>query len=174
MYMTDLQVHSFIWAISIAPLQVHYYSEALPTARILWRSFTPKCQRKLRVKDFPKVPTWRLERDFAVELAYNSSVTYKPSWSPLAFMQVKIPRDTTRPNCGLLPLVPWIYHPVQQQHSSRSCSLALNLTLFKHLFYTSIHQIRITWKGLCTGLLIWDGPFLARLNGPPSWGLYGP
>jgi len=29
-------------AIPIAPLQVHYYSEALPTtARILYRSFTP-------------------------------------------------------------------------------------------------------------------------------------
>ena len=35
--------HSFIPAISIAPLQVPYYSEALPTtARILYRSFTPK------------------------------------------------------------------------------------------------------------------------------------
>ena len=34
---------SFIPAISIAPLQVLYYSEALPTtARILYRSFTPK------------------------------------------------------------------------------------------------------------------------------------
>src|SRR6218665_4076537 len=33
--------HSFIPAISIAPLQVLYYSEALPTtARILYRSFT--------------------------------------------------------------------------------------------------------------------------------------
>src|SRR6218665_2383550 len=33
----------FISAISIAPLQVLYYSEALPTtARILYRSFTPK------------------------------------------------------------------------------------------------------------------------------------
>ena len=36
-------IHSFILAISIAPLQVLYYSEALPTtARILYRSFTPK------------------------------------------------------------------------------------------------------------------------------------
>ena len=36
-------IHSFIPAISIAPLQVLYYSEALPTtARILCRSFTPK------------------------------------------------------------------------------------------------------------------------------------
>src|SRR6218665_4039991 len=36
-------IHSFIPAISIAPLQVLYYSEALQTtARILYRSFTPK------------------------------------------------------------------------------------------------------------------------------------
>jgi len=36
-------IHSFILVISIAPLHVHYYSEALPTAaRILYRSFTPK------------------------------------------------------------------------------------------------------------------------------------
>src|SRR6218665_209672 len=36
-------IHSFILAISIAPLQVLYPSEALPTtARILYRSFTPK------------------------------------------------------------------------------------------------------------------------------------
>ena len=36
-------IHSFILAISIAPLQVLYYSEALrTTARILYRSFTPK------------------------------------------------------------------------------------------------------------------------------------
>src|SRR6218665_1532708 len=35
-------IHSFIPAISIAPLKVLYYSEALPTtARILYRSFTP-------------------------------------------------------------------------------------------------------------------------------------
>ena len=38
------EIHSFIQsAISIAPLQVLYYSEALPTTvRILYRSFTPK------------------------------------------------------------------------------------------------------------------------------------
>src|SRR6218665_554379 len=36
-------IHSFILAISIAPLQVLYYSEAPPTtARILYWSFTPK------------------------------------------------------------------------------------------------------------------------------------
>src|SRR6218665_110776 len=36
-------IHSFILVISIAPLPVLYYSEALPTtARILYRSFTPK------------------------------------------------------------------------------------------------------------------------------------
>src|SRR6218665_1210199 len=51
-------MHSFILAISIAPLQVLYYSGALPTtARILYWSFTPKrtC-RQLQVKDLPRVP----------------------------------------------------------------------------------------------------------------------
>jgi len=33
------------------------------TARIQCRSFTPKCHRQLRVKDLPKVPTWRLKQD---------------------------------------------------------------------------------------------------------------
>src|SRR6218665_3937058 len=42
-YAQLLFIHSFIPAISIAPLQVLCYSEALPTtARILYRSFTPK------------------------------------------------------------------------------------------------------------------------------------
>src|SRR6218665_623612 len=36
------ELHSFILVISIAPLQVHYYSEALPTtARKLYQSFKP-------------------------------------------------------------------------------------------------------------------------------------
>src|SRR6218665_89225 len=36
----NLFIHS---TISVSPLKVHYYSEALPTsARILYRSFTPK------------------------------------------------------------------------------------------------------------------------------------
>src|SRR6218665_416962 len=40
----EINIHSFVHlAISIAPLQGLYYSEALPTtARILYRSFTPK------------------------------------------------------------------------------------------------------------------------------------
>src|SRR6218665_1054110 len=33
------------------------------TAPILCRNFTPKRHRQLRVKDLPKVPSWRLERD---------------------------------------------------------------------------------------------------------------
>ena len=54
----------FIHAISIAPLQVHYYSEALPTQHgycfgISRRSATGN----LRLKDLPNVPTWRLERE---------------------------------------------------------------------------------------------------------------
>jgi len=38
-----IHIHSFILAVSTAPDQVHYYSEALQTsARIMYRSFTPK------------------------------------------------------------------------------------------------------------------------------------
>src|SRR6218665_3344993 len=50
----------------------HFYSAsssplllrgAPATARILYRSFTPKRHKQLHVKDLPKVPTWRLWRD---------------------------------------------------------------------------------------------------------------
>ena len=58
----DCSFHSFIPDISIVPLQVYYYSEALlTTARILCQSFTPKRHRQLRMKDLPKVPMWRPE-----------------------------------------------------------------------------------------------------------------
>ena len=82
---TNAFVHSFIQAISIAPLQVYYLGSqkvkitkpynylfnsfecllrgAPDIARILCRSFTPKRHRQLRVKDSHKAPTWRLERN---------------------------------------------------------------------------------------------------------------
>jgi len=55
--------HSFILDISIAPLQVHYYSEALLTLqhRYCVRVNTPKRYRQLWVKELPRVPTWQLE-----------------------------------------------------------------------------------------------------------------
>jgi len=62
-------LHSFIYSFihsghfcsaSSSPLLVR---SAPDTARILCRSFTPKRHRQLRVKDFRKVPTWRLQRD---------------------------------------------------------------------------------------------------------------
>ena len=60
----NFPLYLFILDISIAPLQAHCYSEVLPTtARILYRSFTLKRHRQLRVKDLPKVPTWWLEQD---------------------------------------------------------------------------------------------------------------
>src|SRR6218665_1701798 len=51
-----------ITLISIAPLQVHFYSEVLPTRHgycvgVSHRSATGNCERR------PKVPTWRLERE---------------------------------------------------------------------------------------------------------------
>src|SRR6218665_1021346 len=48
-------IHSFILAISIAPLQVLYHSEALPTtARILYRSFTLKRTGNCRYRTCPR------------------------------------------------------------------------------------------------------------------------
>src|SRR6218665_686112 len=48
-------IHSFIPAISIAPLQVLYYSEALlTTARILYRSFMPKRTGNCRYRTCPR------------------------------------------------------------------------------------------------------------------------
>src|SRR6218665_3383705 len=48
-------IHSFILSISIAPLQVLYYSGALPTtARILYRSFTLKRTGNCRQRTWPR------------------------------------------------------------------------------------------------------------------------
>ena len=59
-----LLFHSFIQTISIAPLPVRFLLRSAPdSVRILCRSFTPKRHRQLSVKDLPKVPTWRLERE---------------------------------------------------------------------------------------------------------------
>ena len=52
-------IHSFSQAISIAPLQVHYYSEALrhSTDRPTVSEFHAEAHRQLRAKDLPKVST---------------------------------------------------------------------------------------------------------------------
>ena len=57
--------HSFIhsdhfYSASLSPLLLR---SAPDTARILCRSFTSKRHRQLQVKDLPKVPTYRLERE---------------------------------------------------------------------------------------------------------------
>ena len=53
----------FIYSISIAPLQVTFYSEALPAKRVhCVEVFTPKRTKQLLVKDLLKVPTWCLGR----------------------------------------------------------------------------------------------------------------
>src|SRR6218665_1611939 len=52
-------IHSF-YSASSSPLLLR---GAPDTTRILCRNFTPIPYRQLRVKDFPKVPRWRLERD---------------------------------------------------------------------------------------------------------------
>ena len=94
-------IHSFIYS-------GYFYSSftsplllrgAPDTARILCRSFTPKRHMQLRVKNFPKIPTWRLEwgsnpRPFwrkATNLPMNQSINnrlmarkpscQKPQWA---------------------------------------------------------------------------------------------
>ena len=62
--MHEASFHSFIQSISIVPLQVHYYSEALPTQHGYCAGvLTLRRHRQLLVKDLPKVCTWQLERD---------------------------------------------------------------------------------------------------------------
>src|SRR6218665_2730232 len=58
-------IHSFIhsdhfYSASSSPLLLR---GAPDTERILCRNLTSKRHRQLRVKDLPKVPTWRLEQD---------------------------------------------------------------------------------------------------------------
>src|SRR6218665_221199 len=48
----------YFYSASSSPLLLN---GAPHTARILCRSFTPKYHRQLRVKDLPKVNTWRLQ-----------------------------------------------------------------------------------------------------------------
>ena len=62
MFFVLSHIHSFIFDISIAPLQVHYNTEALPTISIrIVPELTRQNTTALSVKDLPKVPTWRLE-----------------------------------------------------------------------------------------------------------------
>jgi len=54
-------IHSFyFYSAPSSPLLLRGVPD---TAQILCRSFLPKRLRQLRVKDLPKVPAWRLERD---------------------------------------------------------------------------------------------------------------
>src|SRR6218665_2022747 len=81
-------MYSFLLDISIAPLQVHYYSEGLPTQHGR-RSFTPKRPRQIRVQDLPKVPACtRLERD-----------------------------SNPRPSCRLISTLPLSHHALHDIHS---------------------------------------------------------
>src|SRR6218665_3675098 len=59
--MHGLFIHSgYFYSASSRPLLLR---GAPDTAQVLCQSFTPKRHRQLRVKDLPKVPMWRQERD---------------------------------------------------------------------------------------------------------------
>ena len=67
-YLIESFIRSFILNISIAPLQVHYYSEALQLQH--WYCVgvnMPKRYMQLWVKDLPKVLKWQLERDLNLQ-----------------------------------------------------------------------------------------------------------
>ena len=88
---TALLYQSFIYSghfysASSSP-QLHVLRSGPDTAGTLCRSFTPKRHRQLRVKDLPKVPTWRLERD------YNS----RPSGRKASTLPMRhhVPHNTT-------------------------------------------------------------------------------
>jgi len=69
------QHNPFIQAISIAPLQVRYYSEALPTQHGYCPGVSHQSTTDNWVKDLPKVPTWQLERDSNPRLSGRKAST---------------------------------------------------------------------------------------------------
>ena len=126
-------VHPIILDISVAPLQVHYNSESLPTTVLaLCRTFTPKRPRQLWVKDLPNVPTWRLEWDSNPRPPIDRNQLYQCA--------------TTHHNacshilcnvCSLFPLIisPWIVdvvHKIDTANRNRvmqptQCTLSMNI-----------------------------------------------
>src|SRR6218665_1945412 len=84
---------------------------------ILCRSLTPKRHRQLRVKDLPKVPTWRLER--------NSNPT----------LRTKGVESTNEPP---LPTSIGLYLVSSSSCTSASLSLLPNLTSSN----TVVHNVR--------------------------------
>ena len=83
----------FIQAIAAAPLQVHYYAEALPTAWVLCRSFMPKHHKHLRVMDLLKVLTWWLEYYYSIVSLFNILSTNRNSYNRCKIISnVNIPK----------------------------------------------------------------------------------
>src|SRR6218665_1040074 len=61
---SDFQRVLFIFIHSFIHSGYFYSASSSPLLlQILCRSLTPKHHRQLRVKNLPRVPTWRLERD---------------------------------------------------------------------------------------------------------------
>src|SRR6218665_285044 len=92
---------TFTISISFIPSDHFYSASSSPlllrsapnTARTLCLSFTPIHHSQLRVKDLPKVPTWRLERDSnprpsgrkasTLPMSHHVPQVFKPIQSPL-------------------------------------------------------------------------------------------
>ena len=91
-------VHSFIPDISIILyifLQFLYFSDALPTtALILCQSYTPKCYKKLWVKDLPKI-SWLVHTFSTLDLYKNlGAFPFDSCWSYI-FLSWDIGLDPT-------------------------------------------------------------------------------
>jgi len=83
-YIAHSFIHSFIQAISVVPLQVHYYLEVLPTQhRHCVGVNTPKCHRQLRVTDLPKevelVTLWTKGDESTNETPHPTIIYMMPS-----------------------------------------------------------------------------------------------
>ena len=141
-------IHSFIQAMSIAHLQVHYYSEALPTQRgcILCRNFTPKRHRQLWVKDSPKIPTWRLERE-SNPWPFRRKASTLPMCHPRP-TNVNSTPSVTRPPLTHLPLSSM--HWIILELTFATPSIHINSFIFKfiyieHLYsYTSLSSLNLS------------------------------
>ena len=63
------------------------------TARTLCWSYTPMRHRQLRVKDLPKIPTWRLERDLNPQpfgwKAANLPMSHHAPWHVIKILSTK-------------------------------------------------------------------------------------
>ena len=129
-----LFIHSFTPAISIAPHQVIYYSEALPTtARIgpTVLEFHAQAHRQLQVKDLSNVPTWRLGLHDQVQKVPDPSIHMYTTPSSLFATHLRVTSHMIfRPSC------------VANCHAFLDPSVPLNVMCFIDSRFLNSHNCR--------------------------------